>query len=104
MTKSSRLKFKYLEKESSFYDKIKAIFGILKRISLKQVKQIFWECKSQTLKTLLFFCTCMIFNNIFQIVIHICMRTILYQHKDIAAIKNVLNKEFENVCKWFLDK
>ena len=83
--------------KSSRSDEIKAIFGILKRLSLKQVKQIFWECESQTLKTLLFCCTYMIFNNIFQIVIHICMRTILYQHKDIAGIKNVLNKEFANV-------
>ena len=37
---------------------------------------------------------------------HTCMRTtmaFLYQHKDIAEIKNVLNKEFANLCKWFLD-
>ena len=28
----------------------------------------------------------------------------LYQHKDITEIENVLNKEFANVCKWFVDK
>ena len=28
----------------------------------------------------------------------------LYQHKDIAEIENVLNKEFANVCKLFVDK
>ena len=29
--------------------------------------------------------------------------SIFYQYKDIAEIENVLNKEFENVCKWFVD-
>ena len=29
--------------------------------------------------------------------------TIFYQHKDVAEIENVLNKEFANVCKWFVD-
>ena len=34
------------------------------------------------------------------------MRTTLaffYQHKNVAEIENVLNKEFVNVCKWFID-
>ena len=29
--------------------------------------------------------------------------TISYQHMDIAEIKNVLNKEFANMCEWFID-
>ena len=27
-----------------------------------------------------------------------------YQHEDVAEIKNVLSKEFANVCKWSVDK
>ena len=26
-----------------------------------------------------------------------------YQHRDVAEIENVLNKEFANVCEWFVD-
>ena len=29
--------------------------------------------------------------------------SIYYQHKKFTKIKNVLNKEFANACKWFLD-
>ena len=48
----------------------------------------------------------MIFHKPCQIVTHTCMRTTLvffYQHKDVAVIKNVFNKEFANVCEWFVD-
>ena len=30
-------------------------------------------------------------------------RTYFYQHKDVALIENFLNKEFTNVCEWFVD-
>ena len=29
--------------------------------------------------------------------------SIFCQHKDVTEIKNVLNKEFVNVCYWFVD-
>ena len=29
---------------------------------------------------------------------------IFRQHKDVTEIENVLNKEFANVCNWFVDK
>ena len=29
--------------------------------------------------------------------------TISYQHKDVSEIKNALNKEFANMCEWFVD-
>ena len=47
MTKKLRLKFKYLENEKSFYDEIKTIN--FKELSLKQIKQIFFEGESPTL-------------------------------------------------------
>ena len=27
----------------------------------------------------------------------------MYQHKDIAKIKKILNKDFKNICDWFID-
>ena len=27
----------------------------------------------------------------------------MYQHKDIAKIKKILNKDFKNICDWFVD-
>ena len=48
----------------------------------------------------------MIFHKPCQIVTHTYMRTALalfYQQKNIAEIENILNKEFANVCEWFVD-
>ena len=45
MTKKSRQKFKYLEKEKSFKDEIKTIFHYFKGLSLKQIKHFFWEVR-----------------------------------------------------------
>ena len=47
----------------------------------------------------------MIFHRLCQILIHICMQTtqVSCQHKNVTEIENVLNKEFVNVCKWFVD-
>ena len=28
---------------------------------------------------------------------------LMYQHKDIAIIKKILNEDFENICDWFVD-
>ena len=28
---------------------------------------------------------------------------IFYQHKDVMEIEKVLNKEFANICEWFID-
>ena len=49
MTKNSRQKFKYLEDKRAFKMKQKAFFIILKGLSLKQMKQIFWERENPTL-------------------------------------------------------
>ena len=27
----------------------------------------------------------------------------MYQHRDVKIIKKQLNKDFENVCNWFID-
>ena len=43
MTKRSGQKFKYLEDEKTFKDEIKCIFHDFKGLSLKQIKQIFFE-------------------------------------------------------------
>ena len=48
MTEKSRQKFKNLENEKSFKLK-ESIFMIFKGLSLKQVKQFFWENESPTL-------------------------------------------------------
>ena len=29
---------------------------------------------------------------------------ILYQHKEVDKIEKQLNKDFENICDWFVDK
>ena len=36
---------------------------------------------------------------------HTCMKMTLsfYQHMDDTGIENVLNKEYANVCEWFVD-
>ena len=28
---------------------------------------------------------------------------LMYRHKDIAKIEKILNKDFENICDWFVD-
>ena len=43
MTKKSRQKFEYRENEKSFQDEIKSIFITYKGLSLKQIKQFFFE-------------------------------------------------------------
>ena len=48
MTEKSRQKFKNLENEKSFKLK-ESIFMIFKGLSLKQIKQFFWENESPTL-------------------------------------------------------
>ena len=45
MTKKSRQKFKYLEKEKAFKMKEKAFFIICKGLSLKRIKQFLWKVK-----------------------------------------------------------
>ena len=51
MTKESRQKFKYLENEKNFSDKIKVYEKyIFRELSLKQIKQIFLEVESPTLR------------------------------------------------------
>ena len=49
----------------------------------------------------------MIFRRFCQIFIRICLQTtqvsLVNINKDVAEIENVLNKEFANVCDWFVD-
>ena len=45
MTKKSRQKFKYLEKEKAFKMKEKAFFIICKGLSLKRIKQFLWKVR-----------------------------------------------------------
>ena len=48
----------------------------------------------------------MILYKLCQLVIHTYMQTTLaffYQDKEVTENENVLNKEFENVCKWYAD-
>ena len=50
MTKKSKQKFKHLENRKSFQDEKKAFFIIYEGLSLKQIKQIFLEGESPTLR------------------------------------------------------
>ena len=49
----------------------------------------------------------MIFRRFCQIFIRICLQmtqvSLVNINKDVAEIENVLNKEFANVCDWFVD-
>ena len=35
--------------------------------------------------------------------LHVDDTSIFYQHEDVAEIENVFNKEFTNVCEWFVN-
>ena len=50
MTKKSKQKFKHLENRKSFQDEKKAFFIIYEGLLLKQIKQIFLEGESPTLR------------------------------------------------------
>ena len=38
------------------------------------------------------------------LVLHADDLCLMYQHKDIAIIKKILNEDFEIICYWFVDK
>ena len=37
------------------------------------------------------------------LVLHADDLCLMYQHKDIAIMKKILNEDFENICDWFVD-